>query len=351
MRTEDLQIVETHGDPIERARQFGEAVRNGLEAYLELTAPSLVHFESPGGQALKANLLRHFYALDPPMDLVEAFCGAADADPDVLIERAASFSAGKSRLCCECSGVFMRRDGLVLMGQNLDTGSECGVCNYLEIGRGPDTRGYARFCWPDMLSLMHGLSPHGVCTTGCSGPAGDPMGTGDGLAVLLSRWLYFYRCESVDEVAEATRRYPIVGKGVCSLFADAGGHVVKVEQGGGAYGLAWPETDWAVATGHRPNIRGEGLGDNPPAKKAADKARFDRLNLLAEESLARDGDPVENLKRILADHVMVDGHPESAPCRHGDNSATQFSFIYDLTNWEVHVCGQPCCNEWRTIKL
>lgn len=351
MRTEDLQMVETHGDAIERARQFGEATREGLKAYLALTEPSLRCFASPRGQALKGNLVEHFYRLDPPMELVEAFCEAAGASAETMIERAASFSAGKSKLDTECSGVVLRKAGRVLIGQNLDTGTECGEANFLEIGRGPDTRGYARFCWPFVLSCMHGINIHGVANGGCSGPVGDPMGEGKGLPALLSRWLYFYRCRTPADVAKAMRRYRVVGKGSNNVFADAGGEIVKTEQGGGGFGLHYPTEDWCVATGHRPHIRGEGLGDNPPAKKAADKARWDRLNLLAEQALDTPADPVDDLKRMLADHETADGHPESAPCRHGETSSTQFSFIYDLTNRVVHYCGQPCCNEWRRVGL
>ena len=98
MTTDDLQILETKGNAIERARQFGEASRDGLAEYLELTAPSLRCFEGEEGSRLRESLLCAFYALDPPMEMLQAFCEPTGTDPALLVERAASFAAGKSRL-------------------------------------------------------------------------------------------------------------------------------------------------------------------------------------------------------------------------------------------------------------
>jgi hypothetical protein len=48
----------------------------------------------------------------------------------------------------------------------------------------------------------------------------------------------------------------------------------------------------------------------------------------------------------------VGGRPHSAICRHdGEENSTQFSFIADPQRRQFHHCGQPCCNEWRTIDL
>ena len=351
MTTDQLQIVETHGTALERARQFGEAVRDGLEEYLALTEGSLKLFAGPAGQRLREDLLGEFYRLDPPMELLGAFCEAAATSADIMVERMASFSAGKSRLLGECSGVFLSKAGQVAMAQNLDTGAECAVCNYLEVARGPDTDGYARFCWPDILSYMHGINAHGVCTTGCSGPAGDPMRPGGGPAVLSSRWVYLYECRTVEDVDARVRAVAANGKGVNSIYADASGRALKVEQGGGCYGLHAPEGGWCVATGYRPYISGDDLGQNPPEKAAAEKARWDRLSVLCRDAVGRPGGPVDDLKRTMADHETTGGHPHSAVCRHDETSCSQFSFIYDLTGRVVHYCGQPCCNEWRSIKL
>ncbi len=293
MRTKDLQVIRTEGTAVERARQFGEAGRRALKAYLALTEPSLEVFASARGQALKVKLLEHFYALGPPMELEQAFCEAAGCSADALIERAAAFSAGKSKLDFGCSGVVLKKDGLVVLGQNLDTGTECRDANLLEIGRTPEGRGYARFCWPSMFSCMHGVNVHGVANGGASGPAGDPMGDGGGLPVLLTRWLYFYRCRSAAQVAQAVERHRIVGKGTNNVWADASGQVVGTEQGGGAAAVYRPMENWAVATGYRPHIRGDGLGTHAPEKVAAELARWRRLNFLAEQASSTPGDPVE----------------------------------------------------------
>ena len=179
------------------------------------------------------------------------------------------------------------------------------------------------------------------------------MGEGKGPPALLTRWLYFYRCESPAEVAAAAARYPVAGKGTNNVWANAAGEVVRTEEGGGAVAVSRPRQDWAVATGHRTHLHGEELGGHAPEKAAAELARWRRLNLLAERAANAPGDPVEQMKRILADHEVVDGHPASAPCRHGDETtgSTQFSFIYDLTRRAVHYCGTPCENEWRQIAL
>ena len=353
MRTEDLQVMRTQGTAVERARQLGEAGRDALKAYLALTERSLDLFATPRGQALRANLLDCFYRLDAPMELQEAFCQAAGVPAETLIERAAAFSAGKSKLDTECSGVVLKRGGEVVLGQNLDTGTECREANLLEIGHDPGGRGYARFCWPDALSYMHGVNIHGVATGGASGPPGDPMGDGKGLAVLLSRWQYFYCCATPAGVADVVMRHRIAGKGSNHVWASASGDIVGTEQGGGAAAVYQPREDWCAVTGYRPHIRGEGLGENPPEKAAAELARWRRLNALAEDATRTDGDLVEQMKRILTDHETVDGHPASAPCRHGDDStgSTQFSFIYDLTRCTVHYCGQPCTNQWQQVAL
>jgi hypothetical protein len=126
-----------------------------------------------------------------------------------------------------------------------------------------------------------------------------------------------------------------------------------MEQGGGAVAVDYPVEDWAVATGHRAHLHGDDLGWRDESKAAAEGARRRRLNRLAQEAVGRQGDPVREMKRILADHETVDGHPASAPCRHGGEAAgdTQFSLVFDLTDRVVHYCGQPCRNKWRQIAL
>ncbi len=348
-----MQIVRTEGTAIERAEQFGEAVREGMRAWFEMLAPLRDRLSSPAAQAIKASMLERFYSLDPPMEIEEACCRAAGVSADEVFEMATLQAIGKSRLDTECSGVVLKKSGKVVLGQNLDTGTECGEINFLEIGHGPDTEGFARFCPPYMLECMFGLSPHGIANGGASGPMHDPLRNGRGMGMFLTRWLFFYRCRTVAEVAATAARHIVVGKGSNGVWVSADGEVVRLEQGGGALGVDYPIEDWAVATGHRTHLYGDELGWRDPEKAAAEEARWRRFSELAADAAGREGDPVEDMKRILADHKTADGHPASAPCRHGGETAgdTQFSCIFDLTDRVVHYCGQPCCNEWREIAL
>ena len=355
MRTEDMQIVYTRGNAVERAQQFGEACREAVPAYSEMTAGAADIFSSPRGQALKKSLLENFYSLDPPMDVLEGFCDAAGVSLDVLVERAAAVSAGKSKPDLECSGALLKKDGLVLLGQNLDTGTECAEVNFMEIGHEADgSHGYARFCWPSPLSHMQGINIHGVANGGASAPPNDPMGVGYGHALLLIRWLPFYRCHDVAEVAGAVSQYPMIGKGTNNVWADPDGGMLGTEQGGGSVGIYYPTKNWAAATGFRVHVQGEQLGKHDTQEKAnAEHNRWLRFNELLEEAANTPGDPVEQMKRIMADGKIVDGHPASAPCRHAGKQyeGTQFSWIYDVTNRVVNYCGDPSINEWRQIAL
>ena len=353
MRTEDMQIVYTEGNAIERAEQFGEAVRDGMQAWMAMLAPLRERFAAPGVRPVADRMLKRFYALDPPLEMQEACCRAAGASAEQVHEFATLQAIGKSRLDSECSGVVLKKSGKVILGQNLDTGTECGEINFLEIGRGPNTPGYARFCPPHMLECMFGISPHGIANGGASGPMHDPLREGRGNGMFLTRWLFFYRCASVAEIGATAGREIVVGKGSNGVWADADGNVIRMEQGGGALAVDYPVEHWAVSTGHRAHLYGDELGWRDEAKAAAEAVRWRRLNELAEEAASRPGDPVDDMKRILANHETVDGHPASAPCRHGGATAgdTQFSCVFDLTDRVVHYCGQPCCNEWRSIEL
>jgi hypothetical protein len=247
----------------------------------------------------------------------------------------------------------LKKAGRVVLGQNLDTGTECREINYLEVGRGPDSDGFARFCPPHMLECMFGLSPHGIASGGASGPMHDPLREGRGHAMFLTRWLFFYRCRTVFDVGATAGRNIVVGKGSNGVWVGADGDVVRMEQGGGALAVDYPVEDWAVTTGHRAHLTGEELGWRGEEKAAAEQARRHRFEELVREAAGRPGDPVDEMKRILADHTVVDGHPASAPCRHGGEAHgdTQFSCVFDVTERVVHYCGQPCCNEWREIVL
>ncbi len=351
MNTEDLLVVETSGSALERARQFGEAVREPLQRML---AGDLVEriICDERGRAIAERMLARFHALKPPLELEEACCEAAGVSVERLLDVRTAIAISKSRAPESCSGVILRKGGRIIVGQNLDTGPIPRGENVLEIGRGPEGA-YARFCPPHILECMFGMNAHGLTNGGASGPPNDPLRGGDGLPTTLVRWQYFYRCATVQELAAAAGAGIVAGKGTNNVWVDASGGMLRTEQGGGAVALVRPEGDFAVATGHRAYLQGEDLGKRTPELASADHNRRLRMEELAAQALDESDEPVAQMKRILSDHQMADGHPVSAPCRHGGErfGDTQYSVIFDVTAREVHYCGRPCRCEWRRVAL
>ncbi|MFW5866892.1 MAG: hypothetical protein ACOCX2_03685, partial [Armatimonadota bacterium] len=274
MRTQDMQIVHTEGTALERAEQFGEAVREGMKTWIGMLRPLRERFSDARARTIADRMLERFHALDPPLEMQRACCRAAGVTAEQVHECATLQAIGKSRLDSECSGVVLKKSGKVILGQNLDTGTECGEINYLEVGSGPDTDGYARFCPPHMLECMFGISPHGIASGGASGPMHDPLREGRGNGMFLTRWLFFYRCASVGEIGAVAGREIVVGKGSNGVWVDAAGDVIRMEQGGGALAVDYPVEDWAVSTGHRAHLHGDELGRRDEAKAAAEEARW-----------------------------------------------------------------------------
>ncbi len=351
MDTADLMVVETRGSALERARQFGEAVREPLQAML---AGDLVErvISDAHRREIADRMLAHFRALDPPLELEQACCEAAGVDLQRLLDYRVAVAISKSRAAEGCSGVILQKGGRIVVGQNLDTGPIPRGENVLEIGRGPEG-GYARFCPPHILECMFGMNAHGLTNGGASGPPNDPLRAGHGLPTTLVRWQYFYRCATPADVAALAGRHLVAGKGSNNVWVCPSGEMLRVEQGGGAVAMMRPEGSVAVATGHRAYLRGEDLGERAPEMAAADRSRGLRLQELARAAAETPGDPVEQMKRILADHRRVHDHPVSAPCRHGGEQFgdTQYSVVFDVTARAVHYCGQPCRCEWRTVAL
>ncbi|MGI5816614.1 MAG: C45 family autoproteolytic acyltransferase/hydrolase [Armatimonadota bacterium] len=351
MTTDDLLIIETTGTALERAQQFGEAVREPLQRMLESDLIERVICDERR-RAIADRMLARVHALDPPLELERACCETAGVDLQRLLDHRVAVAISKSRPAEGCSGVVLRKDGRIIVGQNLDTGPIPRGENVLEIGRGPEGA-HARFCPPHILECMFGMNARGLTNGGASGPPDDPLLEGDGLPTTLMRWQAFYRCATVRDLAAAAGAGLVAGKGTNNVWVDAGGEMLRTEQGGGAVAIVRPEGDFAVATGHREYLRGGDLGDRPPETAAAERHRWLRLRELAAGALAEPGEPVAQMKRILSDHETADEHPVSAPCRHGGEQFgdTQYSVIFDLRAREVHYCGQPCRCEWRTVVL
>ena len=182
---------------------------------------------------------------------------------------------------------------------------------------------------------------------GCSGPAGDPIGAGDGITGTLWRLPVFYASRSVEDVRALVATVRIPGKGFNGVYVDSDGVLLWTQQGGGDGASVSVETPFCVATGYRP-----ALPEPATAKYTAGVDRWRRLTSLAEAAAQGTGDLVEAMKRLLADHEVIAGHPDSAPCRHGGReNSTQFSVVTDVTGRCVQYCGRPCENEWAEVRL
>lgn len=173
---------------VERAEQFGEAVREGMQTWIGMLKPLRERFSSqPRVRKIADRMLNRFHALNPPMEAQEDCCRAAGVTAEQVHECATLQAIGKSRLDSECSGVVLKKSGKVTLGHNLDSDTECGEINFVEVGSDPDTDGFARFCPPYMLECMSGLSPSGIASGGASGPGHDPLREGHGNGMFLTR--------------------------------------------------------------------------------------------------------------------------------------------------------------------
>lgn len=351
MNTDDLLIIETQGSAVERARQFGEAVREPLQRMLDGDLVERVICDERR-RAIANRMLAHFRAMAPPLAREQACCEAAGVELERLLDQRVAVAISKSRQPEGCSGAVLQKEGRIVVGQNLDTGPIPRGENVLEIGRGPEGS-YARFCPPYILECMFGMNAHGLTNGGASGPPGDPLRGGEGVPTTLIRWKYFWECRTPSEVAASAGKHVVAGKGSNNVWVCPAGEMLRTEQGGGAVAMMRPEGRFAVATGHRAYLRGEDLGERAPEAAAAERNRWLRLRELAAEALGETDDPVAQVRRMLSDHQRVDDHPVSAPCRHGGErfGDTQYSVIFDVTAREVHYCGQPCRCEWRTVAL
>ncbi|MBN2307623.1 MAG: hypothetical protein JXR94_01550 [Candidatus Hydrogenedentes bacterium] len=347
MKTDDFTVVETSGGPVERAGQFGEAVRANYAAVAALFEPRRALLDTPQGQRVLANVRTRYLAeCADILPHMKAFAKGLDVDFDALLELNILVMLTKSRLE-ECTGVIVARGDHVVVGQNWDTGEKAAPMAVLDIGRGGGTPATARFTSPLTLDFWAGVNPYGLATGGCSGPSGDPIGDGMGITGTLWRGPVFYRCKSVADVKALVESVPIPGKGPNTVYVDAGGAMLWVQQGGGHSGVVAPETPYCAATGYRPL-----LNEPRNPKEMAEYHRWERFMLLAKDASECTRDLVACVKAVLADHCVVDDHPDSSPCRHGGpDSSTQFSLVFDLTARTVHYCGRPCENPWRAIEL
>jgi hypothetical protein len=347
VKTSDLTVVETRGDLVQRAKQLGEAVR---ENYKSITAQFDKHkpkLDTPQGKTVLANVRkRYFRDFSDMLPYMTAFAEGLGVPLDDVLNVNILVGLAKSRRN-ECSGFIIVRDGRVVVGQNWDTGASAAPMAVLEIGRdseGPDT---ARFTSPLTLDYWSGINSHGLCMGGCSGPNGDPIDDGDGVTIWLFRGPLFYNCKTVADVQRMAESVPVVGKGSNAVFIDSNGDTLWLQQGAGRFAAMKPDTPFCAATGYLP-----GLNEPRNEKEHAEANRWRRFMELGAKTMQRNGDLVEDVQNILADHHCTGNHPDSAPCRHdGPGNSTQFSILTDVTNRQVHYCGQPCENEWNTVSL
>lgn len=347
MRTADLTVVEPRGTPEQRAERFGEAVRGNYGATAALFDRYRPLLETAQGVRVLANVRRHYYAeFADVIHFMRAFARGLSVDHDEVLNTNILVCLAKSCMC-ECSGVIVRREGQVVVGQNWDTTEEAAPMAILEIGRDPDGPDTVRFSSPLTLDFWSGVNPWGVAVGGCSGPAGDPIGDGDGITGTLWRLPVFYTARNVLDVQDRVLEVRIPGKGFNGVYVDSDGRQLWTQQGGGDGAAVPVEAPFCVATGYRPALQ-----EPATAKYRAGVDRWRRLTSLAGEAAGGTGDLAESVKGLLADHETVCGHPDSAPCRHGGpENSTQFSVVTDVTGRRVHYCGRPCENEWRVVEL
>lgn len=348
MKTKDLTVIETKGNLIERGEQFGEAFRHNYKALLEVYGHPLSLIKRSETQKLvhkiHAEYLRESRKMPGHMSAIAKGLGI---NRDSLLDF--NICAMLSKVIpIECSGFIISREGQTVVSQNLDT-SELGCAmTSLEIGRnanGPDT---ARFVAVFPQDISAGITVHGLGMAGCSGPNGiDPIGEADGVTGTLMGEFIYCNCKTTDDIVRLAERMPVLGRGYNEVYVDPNDRTLWMQYGGGKSGAVFPETSYCAATTYRTLLK------QPKTEKAnANRNRWERFMELGSKAMKKNGDLVDDVKAIVADHHILDNNPESSPCRHnGIDNSTQYSCIFDLTNRTVSYCGQPCCNPWKTIQL
>ncbi len=347
METNDLTVVETAGDLLARTGQLGEAVRVNHGRTMLLFEDRRSILESGLGKTVLEQTRKILFEKCPDViPYLRRFSEGLGKDVDRLIGDNVLVMLSKTRLA-ECSGFIIQRKGRVVVGQNWDTGQSAAAMAVLEIGRDSQGANTVRFTSALIPDFWSGVNPFGLMKGSCSGPFGDGVGDGMGLTGTFWGGIHFYRCRTAAQVAALGREIPLVGKGVNCVYRDPAGNMAWTRQGGGRIAISQPETDYCVATGYRP-----GLDEPSNPKQQAEKNRWLRLMELGREMTGKTGNLVEDVKAAMSDHVVAEGHSDSAPCRHdGTENSTQFSVITDVTGREVHYSGQPCHNRWKSIRF
>lgn len=349
MRTQDLTVVETEGSLVERAEQYGEAVRENYQAIFAIYGGSLALREKPAAKRIiDAVTACYLKRSTRNGEHTRGIARGLGVSMESLVELNICAMLGKV-ISVNCSGFAITRNGHTVVGQNLDTTPEGVAPLALEIGRDPDGPGVARMSPVFPQDFAAGITPAGISAGGCSGPNGiDTLDEYRGVTGTLRGEFIFCNCRTLDDVVRLGRDVPVIGRGSNGVYTDASGRIAWIQYGGGKCGVEIPDTPYCAATCYRTKL------PQPDSERAKqDLKRWERLMELGKSAMGKDGDLVQDVKAILADHHTPDGYPVSSPCRHGGTQfgATQYSFVFDLTNREVHYCGQPCENEWHSKLL
>jgi len=349
MRTQDLTVVETNGHLAERAEQYGEAVRDNYQAIFDIYGGSLALREKPAAkEIIDAVTTCYSERSGRNSEHTKGIARGLGVSVESLVELNICAMLGKV-IPANCSGFAITRNGHTVVGQNLDTTPKGVAPLALEIGRDPDGPGVARMSPVFPQDFAAGITPSGIATGGCSGPNGiDTLERNRGITGTLFGEFVFCNCRTLGDVIRLSRDVPVVGRGSNGVFTDTSGRIAWLQRGGGRCGTEVPGTPFCAATCYRTRL------PQPDTERAQqDAKRWERLMELGKSLMGKNGDLVQDVKGILADHHMPDGHPISSPCRHGgmEFGATQYSFVFDLTHREVHYCGRPCDNEWRSKPL
>jgi len=354
MRTEDLQVVYTKGNHKERARQYAEATRERVNFFVETYNRINEQMADPvNGKKLRdyrnkiiTYMRKHFPYY---FDILEGCAQGANRTSEEILDTLISIVFGKSKMI-ECSGIAIYNGKRVILGQNWDASEDEAKAVALEVAENEDKLKAVRFSWAaNPLEAWIPINWWGLSTAGASGGS-YAFGDGIGLPVTIYRRMFFDRCKNVKDVKNAVIKHPMIGKGANHVFADPTGTILGIELGGGAYAFSEPENNIHVMTGHRINLKAEGLEERPPEKREAEHKRRETFIRLCNEIKNKDN-LVAQMKKVLAFHDNGT-RPDSSPCRHGGpNNSTQYSFVADITERKYYYCGRPCENEWRKIDL
>ena len=221
MQTSDLTVVETSGSLVERAEQYGEAVRANYESIFGLYGRTLDLMKQPGTKEIIETIKRcYFDSGGRNLDHTEAIARGLGVSIESLVELNICAMVGKV-IPINCSGFAITRNGHTVVGQNIDTTTEGVAPLALEIGSDPDGSGVARMSPVFPQDFAAGITPAGIAVGSCSGPNGiDTLKKYHGITATLRGEAVFCNCRTIDDIATLAKEHPVVGRGNNNVYTD-----------------------------------------------------------------------------------------------------------------------------------